>query len=188
MPVTTRSKNSPDMSIINQKQKTSTPVKEKIVSKKSKTRKSDHIPLDPPNASKTLVILYTMEYNIVEDMKKSRTNISLHELTKLKQQQKILLRELKAVPVSPLPFAIITQATYDMGKPPSSSNKVDPSDLVLISDRSIYHIPPFILTYEIFNRNVHNYLVDSRASSNIMPSAVCTKLNITPWKSAVHIV
>ena len=36
MPVTTRRKNSPDMSITNQKLKTATPVKEKTISKKSK--------------------------------------------------------------------------------------------------------------------------------------------------------
>ena len=75
-----------------------------------------------------------------------------------------------------------------MGKPPSCSNKVNPTDLVLIGDRSISHTPPFLLTYEIFNKNVHNCLVDSGASSNIMPRTVCTKLNITPQKSVVHIV
>jgi len=110
-------------------------------------------------------------------MKKTRENILLHELTKLKQQQFFLLRDLKAVPISPLPSTVV--ATCDMRKHPSSSNKVDPSDLVLIGDRSISHIPPFLITYEIFNRNVHNYLVDSEASSNIMPRVVCTKLNIT---------
>lgn len=188
MPVTTRSKNSHDMSITNLKQKTATPVKEKKVSKKSKTSQTDPIPLDPPNASKTLVISDIVEYNIVKDMKKMRENTSLHKLTKLKQQQKILLRELKAVPVSPLPSIVVSQAAYDMGKPPSSSNKVNLTDLVLIRDRSISHTPPFLLTYDIFNRNVHNCLVDSRASSNIMPRTVCTKLNITPQKSAIHIV
>ena len=82
-----------------------------------------------------------MEYNIVKDMKKTRVNISLHELTKLKQQQKILLRESKEVLVSPLPSVVVTQATYDMGKPPSSSNKVNPTNLVLIGDRSISYTP-----------------------------------------------
>ena len=28
---------------------------------------------------------------------------------------------------------------------------------------------PFLLTFEIFNHNVHNYLVDSGASTNVMP-------------------
>lgn len=85
MQVTTRSKNSPDMSTTIQKQKTTTPLKEKTISKKSKTTQTNSIPLDPPTASKTLVILDTIEYNIVEDMKKTRANISLHELTKLKK-------------------------------------------------------------------------------------------------------
>jgi len=120
-------------------------------------------------------------------MRKTRENISLHELTKLKQQQKILFRELKSVLVAPSPSDIVTQATNDMGKPPASSNKVNPTELVLIGDRPISHTP-ILITYEIFNRNVHNFLVDSRASSNIMPRTVCTKLNITPQKSVVHIV
>lgn len=188
MPVTMRIKKSSNTSIKNQKQKTATPIKEKTITKKSKTSQTYPIPLDSPNASKTLVVSDTVEYNIVEDMKKTRAKISQHELTKLKQQQKILLRELKAIPVSPLPSVVVTQAAYDMGKPPSSSNKLDPSDLVLIGDRSISHIPPFLLNYEIFNRNVHNSLVDLVASSNIMTRVVCTKLNITPQKSTVHIV
>lgn len=75
-----------------------------------------------------------------------------------------------------------------MGKPPSSSRKVNPSDLVLIGDRYISHTPPFLLTYEIFNRNAHNWLVDLGASSNIMLITMCTKLNITHQKSIVHIV
>ena len=52
MPVTTRSKNSPDMSITNHKQKVVTPAKEKTITKKSKTSQIDPIPLDSPNASK----------------------------------------------------------------------------------------------------------------------------------------
>jgi len=75
-----------------------------------------------------------------------------------------------------------------MGKPPSSSNKVNPTDLFLIGDISISHTPPFLLTYEIFNRKVHNCLVDSGTPSNVVPSTMCTKLNITPQKYAVHIV
>lgn len=35
-------------------------------------------------------------------MNKIKANISLHELTKLKQQKKFLLKELNAVPASPL--------------------------------------------------------------------------------------
>lgn len=118
-------------------------------------------------------------------MKKTRSDISLHELSKLKKQQKIFLRELNAVPTSPLPAAVESQAAKGMGKPLTASNKVDPIDVILIDDISLSHMPPFLLTYEIFNRNLHNCLIDSRASSNIMLTTVCA--NVTPKKSVVHI-
>ena len=42
---------------------------------------------------------------------------------------------------------------------------------------------PFILTFEIFNHNVHNYLVDSGASVNVMLLSVCKKINGQPKPS-----
>jgi len=47
----------------------------------------------------------------------------------------------------------------------------------LIGKNSKSTTPPFLLTFEIFNRNVHNCMVDSGASSNVMPLSVCKKLN-----------
>lgn len=122
-------------------------------------------------------------------MKKTRANIMLYELIKLKHQQKLLLKELNAVPTSPLPAVVVSQAAPGMGKPPStSSDKVKPTDVVLIGGRSNSHTPPFILTFEIFNKNLHDCLVYSRASSNIMPKTVCAKLNVLPQKYVFHIV
>ena len=40
--------------------------------------------------------------------------------------------------------------------------------------------PPFLLTFEIFNHNVHNCLVYSGASVNVMPLSVCKKINGQP--------
>ena len=37
--------------------------------------------------------------------------------------------------------------------------------------------PPFLVTLEILNHNVHNCLVDSGSSMNVMPLIVCKKLN-----------
>ena len=37
--------------------------------------------------------------------------------------------------------------------------------------------PPFLVTLEILNHKVHNCLVDSGSSMNVMPLAVCKKLN-----------
>ena len=99
------------------------------------------------------------------------------------------MKELHAVPVAPLPAAITSQSSHDMGRPPTSMmNKVDLDDIVLIGGRSRSHTPTFLFTYEIFNKNVHNCLVDSGASSNILPGSLCEKLNVQPQKSIVRIV
>ena len=99
------------------------------------------------------------------------------------------MKELHAVPVAPLPVVVISQASHEMGRPPNIViNKVDPNDIALIRGRSRSHTLPILLTYEIFNKNLHNCLVDSRASSNILPKLICGKLNVQPQKSIVRIV
>jgi hypothetical protein len=40
--------------------------------------------------------------------------------------------------------------------------------------------PPFILTFEIFNINLHNCLVDLGGSSNVKPLSIYNKLNANP--------
>ena len=112
-------------------------------------------------------------------MKKIKENISLHELTKLKQQHNFLLKELNAVLASHLLVVVVSKASNEMDKPPGHS-LFDSSNVILIGDKYNSHTPPFLLTFEIFNKNVHNYLVDSGASSNIMSYLVCLKLNVSP--------
>ena len=73
---------------------------------------------DPSTTSKTLIVSDTVEYNIVEYMKKIKANISLHEMKKLKQQKNFFLRELKEILVEPIQPPIIAQASKDTGKPP----------------------------------------------------------------------
>ena len=150
--------------------------KDKTVSKNStsKATQTNHATSYVPTTSRTMVVSDTIEYNVVEDMKKTKANISIHELTKLKQRQNILLRDLNVVPASALPAPVVFQVDNHMGKPPSPSTKIDPTDIIMIGDRSISHTPPFLLTYEIFNKNVHNCLIDSGASSNIIPKSVCS--------------
>jgi len=144
---------------------------------------------NPQPSSKTLVVSNTIEYNIIEDMNKIKVNISLHELSNLKQHQTFSLKELNAVTTSPLHAPVVAKAANAMGKSPIDSfNKVNASNAILIGDISNSHTPPFLLSYEIYNRNVHNSLIDSRASSNIMPYSICEKLNIAPQKSTIHIV
>ena len=116
-------------------------------------------------------------------------NITFHELRKLKHQKKLIVKELHAIPVAPLPTTVISQASHEMGRPPTNvTNKVDPNDIALIGGRSRSYTPPFLLTYEVFNKNLHNCLVDSGASSNILPKSICAKLNVQPQKAVVRIV
>jgi hypothetical protein len=53
-------------------------------------------------------------------------------------------------------------------------------DGALIGRKSRYQTPPFILTFDIFNKNVHKNLVDLGASSNVMLYLVCKKLKAWP--------
>lgn len=76
-----------------------------------------------------------------------------------------------------------------MRTPPStSSSKIDPIDIALIGRRYKSYTPPFLLTFKVFNKNLHNSLVDFGASSNIFPRTICNMLNVQPQKSAVQIV
>jgi hypothetical protein len=48
--------------------------------------------------------------------------------------------------------------------------------------------PPFLLNFEIFNRNVHNYMVYLGASSNVMPWSICQKINAEVQSSSLKII
>lgn len=186
-PVTTKSKGTiePVQAISKKRSACTTTTKEKVPTKKPAATLPQNQPSSSniPSTSKKLVVSDSMDYNIIDDMKNTKANITMFELRKLKQQQKLLLKELNAIPSSPLPSAKVAN---DSGQPPS--RRIEATDTILIGDRSNSHTPPFLLTYEIYNRKLHNYLIDSGASSNIMPASVCSKLNIEPPKSAIHIV
>ena len=47
---------------------------------------------------------------------------------------------------------------------------------------------PFLLSFDIFNHNVHNCLVDSGASSNVMPLSICKNINGQPAPSSCKII
>jgi len=191
LPVATRNKNL-DLPQTNPKQKASMPPpRDKTIGNKSSPKSTQTTPsqLDSSSSAKTIIVSNEMEYNIVDDMKKTRANIIFHDLRKLKHQHKLLLKEIKAVPISPLPAAVISQAAQEMGRPPITSlNKIDPTDIVLIRGRYKSHTPPFLLTFEVFNKNLHNYLFDLGASSNILPRTVYPKLNFQHQKSTIRII
>ena len=116
---------------------------------------------------------HKMDYDIAEDIKKVRENISLFEMCNVPQQKEKLLKALE-VSKEMLPTDNQPQeeeiGEASMGGKPKSKN------------------PPFLLTFEIFNHNVHNCLVDSGASVNVMPLSVCKKINGQPKPSTWRVV
>jgi hypothetical protein len=114
-------------------------------------------------------------------MKNTRANISLFELSKITQQKNKLLHALDS---NNSENNTSTVGEKDKGKTTMSSLSQNKSNVnaTLIGEKSSSHTPPFLLTFEIYNINVHNFLVDSGASSNVMPYFVCKKLNVEPKK------
>jgi hypothetical protein len=48
--------------------------------------------------------------------------------------------------------------------------------------------PALLITFEIFNRNVHNCMVDFGASSNVMPLKVYENINVKPEASDIQVI
>ena len=57
-----------------------------------------------------------------------------------------------------------------------------------VGGKSKFRTPPFLLTFEIFNYNVHNCLVDSGESINVMPLSVCKRINGQPKPSTWQVI
>ena len=102
-----------------------------------------------------------MGYDIVEDIKKTKANVSLFEMCNLPQQKKKISEAL-----DPQPSKNIDNVPLDKEINDSS-----------IGGKSKSQTKPFLLTFEIFNMNVHNCLVDSGSSSNVMPLSICKRVN-----------
>ena len=49
-----------------------------------------------------------------------------------------------------------------------------------VGSKARFKTPPFLLNLDILNYKVHNFLVDSRSSVNVMPLSVCKNLNGQP--------
>lgn len=105
----------------------------------------------------------------MEDMKKTRANIIVFELAKIQSEWDILLLTLG-------------QTSSDNATSTNKGASTSPGSLTTVLNtlqmeeaNSIF--PPFLLSFQIFNCNVHNYLVDSGVSVNIMPLSISKKIN-----------
>ena len=110
---------------------------------------------------------HEMGYDILEDIKNDKENISLFEMCNVPHQKEKLLKTLD-VPEEELPTD--NQPEEEFGE-------------ASVGGKSKYKTPAFLLTFDIFNYNVHNCLVDSGASVNVMPLLVYKKINGQPKPS-----
>jgi hypothetical protein len=103
------------------------------------------------------------------------------DICRILQQKEFLLQSLKSVE-NP------TTRT-DQGENPILSNLRNKPTVNDFSEdkKGNPFVPPFLLTFEVFNKNLQNCLVDSGASSNVMPLSICKKLNTIPLKSYKHV-
>jgi hypothetical protein len=118
-----------------------------------------------PNISPTP--LAKLEYDFLEDLKKTKDNISLFELMKIPQIQENFIRTLQRKTSSGTKEANV--GTKKGTTKVNSANNITPSKIQVVTNvsltgqRSRSTTPPFLITFEIFNRNVHNCRVDSRS-------------------------
>jgi hypothetical protein len=104
------------------------------------------------------------------------------DICKISQQKDFLLQDLNLVEnqMTSNGPEINLSPTNLMGKPTMNTCS---------GDRKEKHFfPPFLLTFEFFNRNLHNCLVYFGVSSNIMLLSVYKKLNVVPLKSDKHVI
>jgi hypothetical protein len=161
-----------------------------------------------------------LDYDVVEDLKKLRANISIYELLKFPFLLQKMLQNISdnskngnlngsKVGQSKIPQKSSTKGnpvSHDKGSLPvpninsvnNNVHNVSNSDKVVeekaskkpqvTTSNTCKNVPPFLLTFEIFNRNVHNCMVDSGASSNVMPWSVCQKINAEVEPSSLKII
>ena len=145
-----------------------------------------------------------LDYDVMEDLKKMKESITIFELCKIKQLREHLREALQHIQgpqnvvvgnskVTSKENDVKTTKTVKASNVASTScmenkekrneeeNRLNERvDGAFIGSKSRSQTPPFLLTFEIFNKNFHNCLVDSRASSNMMIYLVCKNLNAQP--------
>jgi hypothetical protein len=142
-----------------------------------------------------------LDYDVVKDLKKMKENITVFKLCKITQLREQLREDLqhiqgpqdvivgnskeasnvKTIKIVKTSSVANTSSMENQEKKTKKEKRPNPRvDGALIGRKSRSQTPPFLLTIDILNRNVHNCLVDSRASLNVMPYLVCKKLNAQP--------
>jgi hypothetical protein len=112
-------------------------------------------------------------------MNKTKTNISMFDNCSLTRQRELLHDAFKPHDIQK--GTVIATEILILEIDAQEIHKVEISAAINAKSIVIFsksQIQPFLLTYEIFNFNVHNCLADSGASSNIMHFFVFQKKNV----------
>ena len=174
---------------------------------KKREKKREVIPSKSPislDLTQNILGDLKLEYDVVEYIYKMKENITIFELCKIKKfreqlrealqhiqgLQDVVVGNSKATPkeknvkttkIVKSSSIANTSSMENKEKETKEEKRLNPRmDGAFIGRKSRSQTPPFILTFEIFNINVHNCLVDLGASSNVMPYSVCKNLNAQP--------
>ena len=63
---------------------------------------------------------------------------------------------------------------------PTNNQPIEEIVEASVGGKTRFKTPPFLLTFEILNHKVHNFLVYSGSVVNVMPLSVCKKINGKP--------
>lgn len=114
-------------------------------------------------------------------MKRACANISIFELTKIADQCELIVQAFSSQPRS-------SDKVYASQEVSGKSLDILKSVVNVENLNTNTLCPPFILAFEIFNYNVHNCLIDSSASTNVMPLSVAKKINAKWDKTDAQII
>lgn len=155
-------------------------VADKSMSMSSKLQNTPPDNMDIRSTPDTSVRLPPMEYNIVDDMNKNQVNISLFELAEIQSERDILLRALG-------------QITMDNTTSTNKGEIARPRSLYIVlnmlwMEEAKSGCPQFLLSFEIFNYNVRNCLVDFDTVANIITLSIAKKVNADWSKPSARII
>jgi len=95
-----------------------------------------------------------MEYNVVEDLNKIKENIYILDICKISKQCNLLLNSLKDEKMWPSTYVKHMSKIVEIDTHKAMVN------FTHIGKNSKSLTPPFLITFEIFNQNVHICLVE----------------------------
>ena len=118
-----------------------------------------------------------LQYDIIEYLMKTHANISMYDILQIYPIPNSHTMNLSMSSIIPNAKQSVVANNSNNYLTSTDKGKSTADKASLIGKNSKSTTPPFLLTFEIFNRNAHNFMVDSGASSNVMPLSICKRMN-----------